>query len=160
MVRHIPSTAMGKGTELVEPVLDELAAAGVVRYQPVRGVPQPEMPAAIARAEIVLDQFSLGSYGVAAVEAMAAGRVVVGHVRPEVRARVLAGTGLELPVVQARAGEVAAVLRELAADPQRCRDLGEAGSVFARAVHDGRASALVLEDYLTRPRGARRVDPA
>lgn len=160
VVSHIPSNAMWKGTELVEPTLDELAGAGEIRYRPVRGVPQPEMPAAIGQAEIVLDQFSLGSYGVAAVEAMAAGRVVVGHVRPEVRARVLAATGLELPVVQARAAEVADVLRDLAADPRRCRDLGEAGAVFARAVHDGRESARVLEDYLTGPDGARRVAPA
>ncbi len=157
VVSHIPSNAMWKGTELVEPVLDAMAADGAIRYRPVRGVPHAEMPAVIAQAEIVLDQFSLGSYGVAAVEAMAAGRVVVGHVRPEVRARVLSGTGLELPVVQARAGEVADVLRDLAADPQRCRDLGEAGAVFARAVHDGRAAARVLQDYLTDPDRARRV---
>ncbi|EAP97496.1 hypothetical protein JNB_18538 [Janibacter sp. HTCC2649] len=151
VVSHIPSNAMWKGTELVEPVLEELAAAGHIQYRPVRGVPQPEMPAAIAASEIVLDQFALGSYGVAAVEAMAAGRVVVGHVRPEVRARVLAATGLELPVVQARAAEVADVLRDLIDDPARCREVGEAGAVFARAVHDGRASALVLEGYLHGP---------
>jgi len=157
VVSHIPSNAMWKGTELVEPTLERLGGEGAIRYQPVRGVPQPEMPAAIAAAEIVLDQFSLGSYGVAAVEAMAAGRVVVGHVRPEVRARVLAETGLELPIVQARAGEVADVLADLARDPARCRQLGEDGVVFARAVHDGRTSAAVLEDYLLGSPVARRV---
>lgn len=160
VVSHIPSNAMWKGTELVEPTLEALAARGTIRYRPVRGVPQPEMPAAIGAAEIVLDQFALGSYGVAAVEAMAAGRVVVGHVRPEVRARVLAGTGLELPVVQARAGEVADVLGDLAADPDRCRELGEAGAVFARHVHDGRRTVAVLEDYLLGPVAARRVATA
>lgn len=157
VVSHIPSNAMWKGTEFVEPVLDELSAANRIRYAPVRGVPQPEMPQAIAAAEIVLDQFALGSYGVAAVEAMAAGRVVVGHVRPEVRSRVLSETGLELPIVQARASEVAEVLTGLIEDPARCREVGAAGVVFASAVHDGRASALVLSDYLSGVGAARRL---
>ena len=54
---------------------------GLVDYTPLRDVPWSEMPGVIASADIVLDQFALGGYGVAAVEAMASGRAVVGHVR-------------------------------------------------------------------------------
>lgn len=149
LVAHVPSNAMWKGTELVTPVLEELAAADRIRYQPISRVPQQQMPEVIGGAEIVLDQFALGSYGVAAVEAMAASRVVVGHVRPEVRAHVLARTGHELPIVQARTSEVADVLADLAGDPERCVALGEAGRAFAHAVHSGTYSAEILSGYLT-----------
>lgn len=82
-----------KGTEAIESVLKRLVEAGRIRYRPLRSVPHGDMPSVLAEADIVLDQFAVGSYGVAAVEALATGRVVVGHVRPEVRHRVLADTG-------------------------------------------------------------------
>jgi hypothetical protein len=160
IVAHVPSNAMWKGTELVTPVLDQLAADGTIIYRPISRVPQAQMPEVIGSTEIVLDQFALGSYGVAAVEAMAAARVVVGHVRPEVRAHVLSTTGYELPIVQARAGEVADVLAELARDPERCRVLGEAGRAFAHRFHSGAFSARVLEGYLTGAAASRVVGGA
>lgn len=157
VVAHVPSNAMWKGTELVTPALEALADERVIRYEPISRVPQERMPEVVGGTEIVLDQFALGSYGVAAVEAMAASRVVVGHVRPEVRAHVLALTGYDLPIVQARASEVPDVLRALAADPQRCRDLGEAGRAFAREVHSGAFSARVLSGYLSHGAASRVV---
>lgn len=147
-VVHAPSVAMWKGTELVEPVLADLARTGCIDYRPLERIPQDQMPATIGGAHIVLDQFALGSYGVAAVEAMAAGRVVVGHVRPEVRARVRAATGWELPVVQARAAEVGDVVAALAADPERCAELADLGPLFVDDVHGGAYSAEVLRDFL------------
>lgn len=147
-VVHAPSVAMWKGTELITPVLGAAGRRAAFDYRTIERVPQQDMPSVVGGAHIVLDQFALGSYGVAAVEAMAAGRVVVGHVRPEVRARVQAATGWELPIVQARAAEVADVLEELAADPDRCAELAELGPLFVDDVHGGDRSALVLRDFL------------
>lgn len=147
-VVHVPSDSFMKGTERIEPALHRLAEAGVIDYVPVRGVPQTEMPALVASADVVLDQFALGSYGVAAVEAMAAGRVVVGHIRPEIRAHVLATTGLELPIVQSRAADIEQALLELLEDPDRWAATAEASATFAREVHDGWLSAQVLHDFL------------
>jgi hypothetical protein len=147
-VVHVPSDSFMKGTERIEPALHQLAEAGRIDYTPLRGIPQQDMPTVIASADIVLDQFALGSYGVAAVEAMATGRVVVGHVRPEVRAHVEATTGLELPIVQSRASEVVPTLEAVLADADAWEARAEAGRIFALAVHDGRFSAGVLRDFL------------
>ena len=147
-VVHVPSHRQVKGTELIEPAVLELARRGLIDYVPLRDVPWSDMPGVIASADIVLEQFALGLYGVAAVEAMAAGRVVVGHVRPEVRAHVQAVTGRVLPVVQSRAADVADVLMELVQDPDRWLDVARRGPEFAAEVHDGRLSAAVLSSFL------------
>ncbi len=145
-VAHAPSVGAVKGTELVLPVLTALEAEGVIQLELVRGVPSAEMPAVFARADVVIDQLRIGSYGVAACEAMAAGCLVVGHVSTAVRASIAAHTDLELPIVEATPDTIETVLRALAEnvdhDPAR-----ERGREFVRAVHDGRRSAAVLREH-------------
>ncbi len=151
LVVHIPSRAGLKGSDLIEATMRALDAEGVVRYERHEGIPADRMPELYGRADIVLDQFSLGIYGVATCEALAAGRVVVSHVGDQVREHVLTATGRELPVVEARAADLDRVLREIVADRARFRDVAAAGPEFVREVHDGRRSASVLADaFLTR----------
>jgi glycosyltransferase involved in cell wall biosynthesis len=115
-----------------------------VRYERHEGVAADAMPELYRRADIVLDQFSLGSYGVAACEALAAGRIVIGHVREDVREHVLGAGDGALPIVQSRAEDLDRVVRDLLADPARARAAAAEGPRFVRAVHDGRRSAAVL----------------
>lgn len=164
VVMHAPTNARVKGTDLIEPVLHRLEAEGVIEYRPLRGVPSAKMPAAYAEADIVLDQFRIGSYGVAACETMAAGRVVIGHLTDEVRDTVKRETGIECPVVEADPDTLETVLRRLAADPAERAALAAAGREFVARVHDGTMSAEVLgEHWLDLPapqlRGAGASEP-
>ncbi|TFV83797.1 glycosyltransferase family 1 protein [Microbacterium sp. dk485] len=152
-VVHAPSASLVKGTALVDPILRGLDAEGVIAYRAVTGVPHDAMPSVLADADIVIDQFRVGSYGVAACEAMAAGRVVVGHVYPAVRERVRAATGLDLPVIESTPDTLDHVLRTLAADPGERRRLGAAGCDFVATVHSGAYSAAVLREWLVHPAG-------
>lgn len=150
-VAHVPSSALVKGTGLIEPMLRELHDEGVIDYRPVVGVASAGMPAIYRDTDVVLDQFRLGSYGVAACEAMAAGRTVIGHVLPEVRATVSRATKRELPIVEATPDTLEAVLRALAADREQLAAHAAAGRSFVAEAHDGRMSARVLrEHWLTR----------
>ncbi|MCI2958000.1 glycosyltransferase [Agromyces atrinae] len=146
LVVHVPSKSAVKGTALIERPVRGLEAEGLLDYRTVSGVAARQMPGLYRSADIVLDQFRLGSYGVAAVEAMAAGRVVVGHVLESVRRSVSEATGFAVPIVEATPDTVGDVLRELAADPEHRARLGREGVAFAEAVHDGRLSARVLLD--------------
>ncbi|MGR2753267.1 glycosyltransferase [Agromyces arachidis] len=144
-VVHIPSRAGLKGSAEIEPVMRRLDAEGLVRYERREGVAADAMPELYRRADVVLDQFALGSYGVAACEALASGRVVVGHVRGEVREHVRREGGAELPIVQARASELEGVIRDVVADRDRFRVVAAQGPAFVRSVHDGGRSAEVLD---------------
>ncbi|WP_341934953.1 hypothetical protein MRBLWO14_000557 [Microbacterium sp. LWO14-1.2] len=149
---HAASAPLQKGSHYIVPALQPLIEDGVVDYELVTGVPSSQMPGVFADADIVIDQFRAGSYGVAACEAMAAGCVVIGHVLPEVREHVHAATGMPLPIVEATPDTLAAAVRGLIDDPERMRALATAGPDFVRKVHSGRASARVLMDRWLSPR--------
>lgn len=148
VVVHAPSSSPMKGSDLVDPLMAELHSAGAVEYRRLRDLDPEGMPGAYGDADIVLDQFRLGSYGVAACEAMAAGRVVVGHVTEVNRARVRELSGHDLPIVEATPETLQTVVRELVADRERSRAVAGAGVEFVEAVHDGRVSADLLRPFL------------
>jgi hypothetical protein len=147
-VLHVPTSARVKGSDLIEPQLRELADAGTVRYVRPDRVAPADMPDLYRSVDVVLEQFRLGIYATTAIEAMAAGRVVVGHVRDQVRDHVRAVTGLELPVVEATPDTIGAVLRDIVARPEHYREVAARGPMFVAAAHDGTLSAAVLRDFL------------
>jgi hypothetical protein len=149
VVAHAPSSGSVKGSELIDPILRRLDDDGVISYLKVERVPFARMPSIYREADIVLDQVRLGDYGVASCEAMAAGRVVIGHVSEHARAHVLEATGRSLPIVESTAGDLEAVIRGILADPARFRAVARDGADFVSQVHDGRMSARVLESVLS-----------
>ncbi|MFG1907623.1 glycosyltransferase [Kribbella sp. NPDC048928] len=151
VVAHAPSKSAMKGSELIDPIMQRLADRGLITYRRVEGVDPADMPAVYRDADIVLDQFRIGSYGVAACEAMAAGRIVVGHIAEHVRARVAADTGLELPLVDATPETVEQVVLDLIANPDKGRAIAARGPDFVERVHDGRWSAEALAPFVEEP---------
>ena len=143
-VVHAPSVQTMKGTQLIEPVLRDLEAAGIIEYRPLQGIPSQLMPKEISWADVVLDQFRLGSYGVAACEAMAAGKIVVGHVIPDVRHIVQENTGMSLPVIEATPQSLSDVLTGIAQSTQQISSLQATSREFVERVHSGQRSAEIL----------------
>ncbi|PYD00202.1 glycosyltransferase [Microbacterium esteraromaticum] len=146
-VVHAPTNPQIKGTDLIEPTLQKLHAEGVIVYRRIIHVPHAQMPEVFANADVVLDQFRLGSFGVGACEAMAAGAITVAHTTEQVRARVKAATGFELPIVDATPDTLEPVLRSLARDRERLERLSAESRDYVREVHDGRMSARVLREH-------------
>ena len=143
-----PSQGWIKGVSNVEPVLERLAASGRIARVPSERVTPAEMPALVARADVVLDQFRFNLYGVAAAEAMMASRPVVSLAGEPLREATLRLTGEDLPVMSAGAGEVADALARLAADPDARAARGASGHAFAMRWHDGAESARVLRETM------------
>ena len=147
VVAHIPSSQQ-KGSEWIDPILQELADRGVVEYLRLSGIPRAEMPSHVSRCDILIEQFGIADYSVAACEAMAAGRLVVSRVADTVRARVRESTGLELPIVEANPDTLREVILAQLDDREKARATASRGPEFIRAVHDGRCSAAVLRGFL------------
>lgn len=147
-VVHAPSNAGLKGSELIEDAMRRLHDEGVIEFVALHRVPADEMPQHYGRADVVLDQFSLGIYGVAACEAMASGRLVISHVSGQTRRAVRESTGMDLPILQSRADELESILRSVAADREQFAGIAARGPAFVKAVHDGRRTAGVLGHFL------------
>lgn len=148
LVVHIPSRTIVKGTDLIDPVLQRLADEGLVDYRSITGLSNDEMVAAYGDADIVVDQLRIGTYGVAACEAMAAGRLVVSHVDEQVRAVVEQRCGEALPIIEADAETLESVVRDIVAHPARFATAATAGPGFVRAHHDGSRSVQALRSFL------------
>lgn len=148
VVAYAPSNSPMKGNASIDDQLTALDADGVISYRKLQGIPAGEMPDSYREADIVLDQFRLGDYGVAACEAMAAGRVVIGHVSAENRERVRATAGLDLPIVESRLSDVASTITQILDDREKWRQHAQLGPEFVRTLHDGTASARALADFL------------
>ena len=148
VVVHAPSNGMVKGSALIDPQMQRLHDAGLIEYRRVSGVSADAMPQIYQNADIVLDQFRLGDYGVAACEAMLTGRITVGHVSASVRDEVLARTGRELPIVEATPSTIEDVVKALVMDREEGPKRAEEGRAFAEAIHNGRFSAAILAPFL------------
>lgn len=149
-VLHAPSNPLIKGSHLIDPVLRQLEREGLIDYRRVQGLNYSEMKQQYADSDVVLDQFLIGSYGVAACEAMAAGCVVIGHVDDDTRRFVREQTGLEIPIVDATIDTLDEVLRGVIAEPAASTAERRRQAVaFVNDVHDGTRSARALASFLT-----------
>ena len=149
VVAHVPSNAKLKGTAEIDSVLTALHDSGQIEYRRITGVPHSGMPAVIGDADIVVDQLRIGLYGVAAAEALAAGRIVVSYVGDGVRDRVRSLAGREVPIVEADPHTLGDVVTGLIADRDAAAERAVAGPGFVTELHDGRRSAEVLKPWLT-----------
>ncbi|WOX24394.1 glycosyltransferase [Streptomyces solicathayae] len=144
VVLHAPSKRWTKGTDRIMPLLTELHDAGVIEFKLAEGIPWAEMRELVQSSDLVLDQFTTGSYGTFAVEAMAAGRPVVGYISDEVKA-VTEGA---LPIVSATPENLREVLQSLLDDREGTARIGRDSVEFAHTYHDGTWTAQVLSGFL------------
>jgi hypothetical protein len=144
---HAPSNPLPKGTFHIAPVIEKLESEGLVEYVSVTERTQAEMPALYASADIVLDQFRAGDYGVASCEAMASGRLVIAHVSGQVRESFAELAGMELPIVEAEIDTLEDVLRDIIANRSTYAQIASHGPEYVRRAHDGRLSRDVLERH-------------
>lgn len=145
VVLHLPSKRIPptKGTHLATPILRHLDATGVITYLEPAQVPHVDMPELVASADVVVDQIAGDAYGVAAVEAMAAGRIVLAGVHGT-RAKMPA----EPPITDVAPDTLGDVVRDIAAHPETYRERAAAGPAFAHRWHDGTEAAARLGAWI------------
>ncbi|GGJ85835.1 hypothetical protein GCM10010123_14320 [Pilimelia anulata] len=145
LVLHAPSKRWTKGTDHILPVVEDLHRKGRIELRLAENVPWAQVRELVKTCDIVLDQFTTGSFGTFAVEAMAAGRPVVGYITDEV-AKVVGG---DLPIVSAGTGELRGALESLLADREGTARIGAASRTYAHKFHDGAMTARILSDFLS-----------
>ncbi len=140
VVVHAPTDSWLYGTDLIEPIVQNLADKGLIEYWRIENVSPAELPAIVRHADVILDQFTLGTYGVFACQAMATGRVVLGHVHDRIRERL----GAQLPILEATPETVGDVLARVVAERDDTRKVAASGLNFVHELHNGRRSAEAL----------------
>ncbi len=144
LVVHVASSPLTKGTPIIREGLRRLADEGLdFELRILEEAPHADVRAALAEADILVDNVIAGSYGVSSMEAMASGRVSVANLSDEVLA-----AHPDCPVVHVDPPGFVDTMRTLILDPaERGRRAG-AGRAYIARVHDAPLiAARLLEAY-------------
>jgi glycosyltransferase involved in cell wall biosynthesis len=150
-VLHNPSSPLTKGTRYITPVLEDLERQGRIEIVRTRTVPHHRMRQLYQTADIVVDSIQVGTYAVTALEAMAAGRLVVAHVPDHVR-NVMGG---DVPVVEATPATLRGVMDDLLMNVDKMISIAAGGISHVRRWHDGRAAADAIAQFMAADLGIR-----
>jgi glycosyltransferase involved in cell wall biosynthesis len=145
LVLHAPSKRWTKGTSRILTQLEDLDARNLIELRLAEGLPWQEMRALVQDADVVIDQFGVGAYGVLACEAMAAGKPVLAYLTES----VVQAIGETPPIVNTRPEDVAAAIGQLLDDRAEAAQIGRRSAEYARRFHDGTRSVEALQKFLT-----------
>jgi glycosyltransferase involved in cell wall biosynthesis len=96
----------------------------------------------LRKADIFLDQFILGGYGMAAIEAFALGKPVVCFIKPS----MVKLYPSDLPAVNGTVDNLTETLEQLILDGPARQCLGRRGRAYAERYHDSVAVAGQLKE--------------
>lgn len=134
-IAHAPTNRQVKSTPVVLAAIAKIKARHRIEFDLIENVTWAECMARKARADILIDQFTLG-YGCNAIEAWGMGiPVVAGTTDPVTRDRMLRILG-ELPFYEASETTLIARLEELIVDRSLREEWGGRGFDYAKRWHD------------------------
>lgn len=137
VVAHAPSARNAKGTDAVLAAVERLKEHHAFEFVLLHGLPRQQVLEAVRDCDVFLDQFVIGEYGMASIEAMAFGKPTVCYLRPDVVAR----SPGRIPIVNATPDDLSERLGELLEDPARRRALGAESRRYVEQHHDAIAHA-------------------
>lgn len=147
---HTPSALGTKGTRYVREAIGNLKKKGLAfDYVEITNKPRAEALEAIGQADLFIDQFIAGSYGLATCEAMAMGKPVFCYLMPAVKQ----GLPPECPIVSCTTDELTATLERYITDAALRNETGRKSRQFAETYHDANLIALQLRDLFTKTLG-------
>ena len=140
VVAHAPSARGAKGTDMVLAVVERLRRRIDFEFVLLHGLSRREVLDQVRACDVFLDQFVIGEYGMASVEAMAFAKPVVCYLRPDVIDQVPG----RIPIVNASPDDLEDKLAELlTAESSRTR-IGEESRQYVEDYHDAEAYARRL----------------
>lgn len=139
-----------KSSHVYLPLISKLKNEGLLLelLEPT-DIPNKDVRFLQAQADIFLDMLTYGWFGANAREAMMLGKPVICYIRPEwlesVRHEV-SDYAAELPIISATPDTVEGVLRDLIANPEKRREIGQRGRKFAVKWHSAEAGGRRFDE--------------
>jgi glycosyltransferase involved in cell wall biosynthesis len=145
VIVHSPSAKVAKGSEYIISIVEKLKKNYNIDFKLLHGLPRVEVLQLIQSSDIFIDQIILGSYGMAAMEAMSFGKPVMCYIIPEV---FEAGLPEECPIVNTNPENIEEQLIRLITQPELRNKLGKESREFVEKYHDvDKVAGLMLEMY-------------
>ncbi|WP_238650428.1 glycosyltransferase [Paenibacillus piscarius] len=144
LIVHAPTSPEIKGTEVILKVIESLGQQYEFDFMLIQGMTHEEAKALYQKADLIIDQLHIGSYGLLAVESMALGKPVVCWISDYMTEQYPA----ELPLIRANPDTLQKVLEDLLKNRDALPEIGLRGRAYAEQHHDMvKNSQSVLDIY-------------
>lgn len=140
VVVHAPSNRGSKGSNWIIEAANKLKDR--IDFVLVENKSQDEAIEIYKTADIIIDQISVGAYGVFAIECMALGKPVLSYISDEVK-NSLPNT---CPIQNIEPDTIYDVLNKLSCNPELRRSIGLQGRKYVEEYHDYTKNAKLLKD--------------
>jgi glycosyltransferase involved in cell wall biosynthesis len=146
---HAPNHRHIKGTDHIIAAVEELKRSGsAIELVILERVPNEKIREAMSGVDVVADQLVIGWYGMFAVEAMAMGKPVLCHIRPDFEELFvhegLLGPG-ELPIMRCNRQNLKEVLLRLIEQKGELDSIGKRSRAFVMKHHSTEAMGRVFD---------------
>ena len=142
---HASSNREIKKTKFVLKAVEKLKSQGInIEYKLVENLPQNKAKELYKWADVVIDQLRIGWYGVLAVEAMALGKAVIAYIRDDLKHYL----PNPLPLAIANPDNLYHILKDLALNKKKAREIGLRGRKYVEELHDAdKVTDILLQIY-------------
>lgn len=131
LIVHSPTAFVAKGTPAVLKAVEKLKSEYEFEFQLLYNLPHQEVLRVVKSSDIFLDQFVIGSYGMAAVEAMAFGKPVVCYIKDS----LIKNYPPDFPVINANQENLVEVLRNFLKDGNLRKEIGKKSREYVEKYH-------------------------
>ena len=140
LVVHAPSRPGLKGTSYVEQAIRKLQCKYRFEFMLLHNVHNRMVRDVFRRADVIIDQLLLGTYGITAIEAMAFGKPVLCYIREDLVSKYPD----DLPIVNANPDSIEEQLERLLLDARLRTEIGKRSRAFVERYHDSQVVAQKL----------------
>lgn len=132
LIVHAPTSPEIKGSPYILQAVEKLKSKYDFEFQLIQNMPHEEAKTYYRKADIIIDQILIGSYGLLAVEAMAMAKPVITWISEFMQDKYPA----ELPIQSANPDTIASVLENLIVDKNLREECGIKGRKYVEKYHD------------------------
>ncbi len=145
IIVHSPSALIAKGSNIILSIIERIQKIYDFEFIIIHKKPRAEVLEILKRADIFIDQIILGTYAMAAMEAMAYGKPTLCYIMPQVFSN---GLTSECPVVNVNPDTIEQKLVDLILNPQMRHEIGMASRAYIEKYHNDKTIAnQLLEIY-------------
>lgn len=142
LIVHAPTHREAKGSDYVIKAIDELSLVYDFDFKLIENMSYDEAMSTYKKADIVIDQLLVGSYGLLSVENMALGKSVVCYINDYMKGKY----PKELPIISADIYDIKSKLEYLITNRDCLHDIGVNSRLYVEKYHNIKTSVNDLID--------------
>ncbi|MCY7969591.1 glycosyltransferase family 1 protein [Bacillus haynesii] len=132
LIVHAPTSPGIKGTRHILKAVESLKEKYDFHFHLVRGVSHEQAKKIYQKADLIIDQLHIGSYGLFAVESMAMGKPVICWISDFMKDHYPS----ELPLIRANPDNITEVIENVLKNRDMLPEIGQKGRKYAEVHHD------------------------